>query len=518
MNEGDFDKSISKKLKDDNNQYPDMDKNWKKVVEKMVEAQPSKPTAGGIAVLPNGNNGQKSPILPWLLSALILLLGVNSWLFWRLLQSNEAQKGIIDTRLKPQTTHIYDTIYQTKVIYQTDTIYKKVVIISPFLSQNKQQIGGNQREMAQLAASISPSLSTPNFDVKQPFSTHKVTSTDETSRINKDTFGKHIETYKNTAIQTTQDTKIIETDKSLVGNTAIPTKNFDFNTSASEPNINAKTTVTNTLPPAPDAKDDTAAQNPLPITQITAQSKPNTDSLIANPHKISQSNNDSLKKWAAVPYDSLEIKPQNVSNDIIKPSRKKLVIDHYGIGLQGGFSQILPTLKGVNAGNWVGLTSEVAFNKRLRLSISSDFMSLHYKSLTRNPLLEHPNDPQMTENYNLKYIEGKTPSYLASIGAAYFLKPKSKFNPFLMVGYQRRWILPHTVEFEFTNKLTGEEKAFYVTRASHQDNWFSLGAGVETQLFSKVYGQLKAEYIYDNNHGNSSLSNILLRGGIFYRF
>ena len=98
------------------------------------------------------------------------------------------------------------------------------------------------------------------------------------------------------------------------------------------------------------------------------------------------------------------------------------------------------------------------------------------------------------------------------------MKPKSKINPFVSLQYSHRWIVPHTVEFEFTNRLTGDEKSFKVENYSHQDNWLLIGAGIETPLAPKVFGQLKAEYLYDPNHGNSSLKYVLLRGGVFYRF
>lgn len=465
MNEGDFDKKISEKLKDDHTNYPDLDKNWQKVVKKLAETPPSKPTAGGLIVLPNGGGNQKSTLVPWLLSGLLLLLGSNAWLVWHLYEAkNSPKSAILDNTIAPQTVRLYDTIIETKVIYKIDTIYKTVVVQETIDQQYNNSFRFNHKDNFSTSSTIPPSVFSSNPDIKQ--------------------------TQSNTTTGQTIDEK-----------------------------TNDKTATSHILQDSSKGNTDAIAQNHLPSSGTSAQSYTNTDSLNDNQLNLSKPKTDSVK-FAVVPYDSLEMKPQQglSGNIIIKPSRKKLVIDHYGIGLQGGLSLEFPKVDDVKQGNWIGLTSEIALNKHLRLSVSGDYMSLHYKTKTRNPLLELPNDPPMTENYNLKYIEGTPISITANMGIAYFLKPKSKFNPFVSIGYTYRWIIPHTVEFEFTNKLTGDERSFRVEDYRHKDKWLILGAGVETALASHIFGQLKTEYIYDSNHGNKQLNYLLLRGGVFYRF
>lgn len=489
MNEGDFDKKISEKLKDDHTNYPDMDKNWQKVVKKMAENPPSKPTAGGVIVLPNTDNGQKSSLVPWLLSGLLLLLVSNGWLFWRLLEANNSPKTVNSgSTVVPQTIRLYDTIIETKVIYKIDTIYKKIIVSESYLIQNNNSFGSNTKDNGGIRPSIPPSpkfrdagtVFSPNSDIKQPQSNTQMFPATNTTTIG---------APNTTTGQTTDE----QTDN--------------------------KTAISHIQQDGAQQNKDTIEQNHLPITGAFAQSHTNTDSLKDNSHKVVLPKTDSVK-FAAVPYDSLELKPQQglVENIIIKPSRKKLVINHYGIGLQGGTSWELPKLNGVENGYWLGLTNEIAFNKHLRLSVSADYMSFHYKALTRSTLHAIPNNPPMTENYDLKYIESTTPSVLMGLNVSYFLKPKSKINPFVTVQYSHRWVVPHTVEFEFTNRLTGDEKSFKVEHYKHQDNWLLFGAGIETPLTEKVFGQLKAEYLYDPNHGSNSLKYIILRGGIFYRF
>jgi hypothetical protein len=468
MNEGDFDKKISEKLKDDHTNYPNLDKNWQKVVRKLAETPPSKPTAGGLIVLPNDGGNQKSALVPWLLTGLLLLLGSNAWLVWHLYEAPNSPKSVIlENKIAPQTpqtVRLYDTIIETKVIYKIDTIYKTVVVQETFGSPHNNSFKLNHKDNFSTNTTIPPSVFPSNPDIKQ--------------------------VQSNTTTGQTTDEK-----------------------------TNDKTATSHILQDSSNENKGSISQNHLPSSGTSAQSYTNTDSLNDNPHRVVLPKTDSLK-IAVVPYDSLEMKPQQGLNEsaIIKPSRKKLVINHYGIGLQGGMSWELPKLNGVDNGYWIGLANEIALNKHLRLSILADYTAFHYKALTRSTLHAIPNDPPMTENYNLKYIESTTPSVLAGLGVSYFLKPKSKINPFVSLQYSHRWVVPHTVEFEFTNKLTGDEKSFKVENYSHQDNWLLFGAGIETSLAPKVFGQFKAEYLYDPNHGNSSLKYLLLRGGVFYRF
>lgn len=515
MNEGDFDKKISEKLKDDHKNYPDMDKNWQKVVKKLAENPSSKPIAGGVIVLPNEKEGnQKSSLIPWLLAGLLLLLSSNAWFIWHLYEAKNSQKSVIlDNKVvaqTPQTVRLYDTIVETKVIYKVDTIYKTVVVQETFGSQNNNALLSTKLGNNRFVTTIPPSVFSPNSDIKQALS--------NTSTLTAINSGKTTSTINEKERTTQAETKTNSKTENTITASKIETNTMDKTAQTTDEKIDDKTATSHILQDGTNENKDTIAQNHLQSFGNLAQSHTNTDSLNDNSH-TALSKTDSVK-IAVVPYDSLELKPQQglVENIIIKPSRKKLVINHYGIGLQGGTSWELPKLSGVDNGYWMGLTNEIAFNKHLRLSISADYMSFYYKSLTRSTLHAIPDNPPMTENYNLKYIESTTPSILAGLNVSYFLKPNTKINPFVSVQYSHRWVVPHSVEFEFTNKITGDEKSFRVENYSHQDNWLLFGAGVEIPLAKKVFGQLKAEYLYDPNHGNSSLKYVLLRGGIFYRF
>ena len=439
MNEGDFDKKISEKLKDDHTNYPDMDKNWQKVVKKLAENPPSKPTAGGVIVLPNSDIRQKSSLVPWLLSGLLLLLGSNGWLFWRLLEANNSPKTVVSERnVLPQTVRLYDTIVETKVIYKIDTIYKKVIVSESYLTQNNNSFGSNAKDNDGIRLSILPSpqsargdastVFTPNSDMKQPQSNTQMlppTNSDKKTSTIKDKETTN-STRTKTILEAPNTSEALKTDKNTTDkNTNTATTDAPNTTTNQKTNeqTDNKTAISHILQDGAQQNKDTIEQNHLPITGTFAQSHTNTDSLNDYQLNLSKPKTDSVK-FAAVPYDSLEMKPQQGLNEhiIIKPSRKKLVINHYGIGLQGGTSWELPKLSGVENGYWLGLTNEIAVNKHLRLSVSGDYMSFHYKALTRSTLHAIPNDPPMTENYDLKYIESTTPSVLMGLNVSYFFE------------------------------------------------------------------------------------------------
>lgn len=489
MNEGDFDKIISKKLKEEAGDYPNLDANWQKVKDKMTSLQDQKPSVGGVVVLPNtneGNRGNRRWIVPTLLLSLLALLGLNGWLLWRLSKTTETNTPTTLTANQNrnqnmgQTIRLYDTIVETKVVYTIDTVYKKVIVYQSVMAQST-----NNAHL--IEAKKTPSVST----------TH-TTPTDNTID-NK--LASDIKSPLNTA---SNDIKAPISDAT---NTASSVSNQQINHVIPSKAKENKQTNDSTITVSQDTK------SVIDSTQSPQVSL--TDSL--STHLKSPS--DDTLRYAKVPFDSLEMTPTESLQKIIKAAPKKAIVDFYILGLQSGLSWTIPLKEGVEPSFWYGLSGEIAFKKRLRLGISLDNTSFQFKTKTRDPLLSVPADPPMTENYDLEYIEGTPTSIQAGIGLTYLLSSKSHVKPLISVGYMRRWVLPFETEFEFTNTTTGDRRSFDVHSTTvHKDNWLNLGIGVETQLLHRLNARLKAEYIYDPNHGNIGLNQFLLRGGIYWAF
>lgn len=519
MNEGEFDKIISKKLKEEGADYPNKDANWQKIKDKMAQLQEPKPTAGGVVVLPNQAKGfgQNKGLLAALLSGLLLLLGANGWLLWRLTQSTTQTPLTSEQQKVGQTTRLYDTIIETKVIYQIDTIYKKVIIIQPISVESNPNLGliESKRDPSVKEAKSTPfptvsgfHSSTESYD-KLSDATQTQNLTDKNAMQNAfDAPKKGKIKEENPLNNASNHSNTVEKSKERTNNqaSALPNKQEVIEKT---PNGIAEKQTMNT--PSTNRQDTKFLLDSIQ-NKVVVQ----TDSL-DNDLKLASA--DSLK-YAKVPFDSLELKPTTESiQNIINALPKKIVVDHYALGIQSGASWFIPSKSGVNAPIWYGVQGEIAFKKGLHIALSLDNAQNQFKVITREEVLNLPNDPPMTENYNLKYIEGSLSSVQAGIGLSYLFQSEKSIKPLLSLGYSRRWVLPYTSEFEFTNKLTGEERSFQVKNTEyHQDNWFMMGFGAETAISSRFLLRLKADYIIDPNHRGQSIKQFLLRGGIFYKF
>ncbi len=513
MNEGEFDKIISKKLKEEGTDYPNLDANWQKIKDKMVQLHDSKPTPGGVVVLPNSvKNGfsQKRWLLPAMLSSLLLLLGVNGWFLWRLTQTTEKNALTSEKQKAGQSARLYDTIIETKVIYRFDTIYKKVIIVQPISAESnlKTSLIEPKNTPSVKEAKSDPSLSYDKF----------VDGTMAQKEKDKSRVQNAFNTPKTGKIE--EEKRAHDASKDLITvEKSNETTNYISNSQASALSFKQET-----IEKTPNAEVDKQTMNsPLTNRQdtnfLTDSSRNKANEHIDSLNIDAKSPLEDTLKYTKALYDSLELKPSESLQNIINALPKKVIVDHYVGGLQGGVSWFIPTKTGINANEWYGLSGEIAFKRGLRLSVSLDNVQNHFKTTTRDAILNLPTDPPMTENYNLKYIEGSSSSVLAGIGLSYLFKSERRISPFVSVGFARRWVLPYSLEFEFTNKMTGEERSFKIDDTRyHQDNWFNMGFGFETTLESKFLIRLKTEYIYDPNHGLEGINQFLLRGGIFYRF
>jgi hypothetical protein len=479
MNEGDFDKIISKKLKEEVPVYPNLDANWQKVKDKMALLQDQKPSMGGVVILPNsGNNtGQRKWLVPTLLGALLLMLGSNGWLVWHLSQTQNNNTQLTTEKQKTiKTLYHTDTIVETRVIYKTDTIYQKVVVYQTLVAQPSDYA---DKKAANNTPSVSP-IESPN-------------KRNDDNTVHNDWGAKGTSPYSVPHQPTNSNGLTVSIQQ----------------TSLSTPFISdVKKQTTDLVTPK-------QVHNHTLVDSIQSPQMTITDSLDT---KLKSPIEDTLR-YTKTPFDSLEIKPTISLQPIIKTSPKKIIVDHYALGIQGGFSGILPKVMGVDIGKWLGVAGEMAFKNGVCLSLSLDNSKQHFKTTIREALTNLPKDPPMTENYKLKYVEGKMSTLQAGIGISYHFMTEKKIKPFISAGYARRWLLPQAVEFEFTNKKTGEDKSFHINDKSyHQDSWFNIGMGMETAFNTWFSIRLKTEYIIDPNHGLKPYNHVLLRGGIFYKF
>jgi opacity protein-like surface antigen len=208
------------------------------------------------------------------------------------------------------------------------------------------------------------------------------------------------------------------------------------------------------------------------------------------------------------------IAPKNIP--IKKPTFREI-----SMGLQAGFSDLMPHTPQIYSAQWLGGSAEWAMHPNFRLVGTVDRSDFHFKILEMPKNTEPLNLPaqpaMLNDAFKLGYIESNVTSWNVGLEANYQLLPNAKVRPFLSAGYMYHRVLPHEIEFEFKNMAINAEKGIKVMSASHTDQWWQLGGGVETKLTNDLKVKLSATTIYDNNHGINSLNYWLVRLGVFYQ-
>lgn len=157
MNDKDFDKIFSKKLKEEKS-LPIDERSWEALASRLDENDHKK-----------GVVGMKTRPLAWLLPLLLLLLGMNVWSFLKINQA-EKQNLILSNEIKELKSVVLkrDTIIQTQYIYKTDTVFinaptpkRAIKALSLNLNKNK--------NLSLFATNTPPSV----FEIFEPFSEEK---------------------------------------------------------------------------------------------------------------------------------------------------------------------------------------------------------------------------------------------------------------------------------------------------------------------------------------------------------
>lgn len=145
MNDKDFDKIFSKKLKEEKS-LPIDERSWEALASRLDEHDHKK----GVGAI-------KTRSLAWLLPLLLLLLGMN---VWSLMKMNQAEKQnlILSNDLKELKTAFLkrDTIIQTQYIYKTDTIFVSVPNTKGVL-KNRSSNNDKNKNLSLFSANTPPS-------------------------------------------------------------------------------------------------------------------------------------------------------------------------------------------------------------------------------------------------------------------------------------------------------------------------------------------------------------------------
>jgi opacity protein-like surface antigen len=423
--------------------------------------------------LDNNNNNGGGIARYWWASVMLLLLGWNSCQ-WMTIKEMRADDIILKkemVKLK-NTTFKTDTITNTRVIYQRDTIYKRIYIFENAI------VSKNLETEDRLPTLTTPSVGQLDKQESVIITNGKVFKNDSNNIINND---------EKASLKTTP-LKDSLTRKSNVNDDKIENKSNEM-------------VIAGTILGLHHSKADSLAAVSTAPVELALDSFENALKKIAEPENLTKKEKKEI------------ILKRNIKN-----------ID-WLVGANFGISSFIDKVDGVKPATWVGVSGEAGFNRHWRMGLSVDWSKNKYKitnpddyELIHNlPIVDLP-----AANYEFLYAEGKPQSWQFGINFNYNIRPASIFKPFIKAGYIYRIVKAYETEYEFRNKLTGEERYIMRNSLKHIDNWWQLGGGVETMLSKRISTRFSAEYIHDFNHTNKiesskPLNYFLLRGAIFLK-
>jgi hypothetical protein len=466
MNDKDFDKIFSKKLKEEKI-HPVDEKGWE-VLASQLDADDRRKVVGGVKTRP----------LLWLLPLLFLLLGIN---VWSLVKMGQAEKHsvVLENELKGLKTVLlkHDTLIQIQYIYKTDTVFipsnntqkfDKNTSFNAFQLENEGSIAGNNPPLLSRSGGI-------GFQGFQA----------DSEALNTLNAGK---SYENKVIKTTNN--IIENPPTLIkGN-----KN-EVNTIENEITQNSNS-------------ESSKRQTPFSIlTELPT-----------------------LKNWVRTPETRPELLvlryPVSISSPIIENKK----VNRFYIGLNGGFINyhtLWLNRDGLEIGRdeksyQVGLKTEYALTSNWRLTASADYCPYDFKIKW---LDSRYNLPPMPNYYNpatstLNSIIGSQKMYLGSLGIKYIFNTNTRLQPYLATAYSAMRIEPYDAEYTFTQTATGKT----YTNKTHLDGGADvqkialLSGGLEYRVFKHFVLQTEGFYYKDMNKTKKTFDLFGLRGAVLIGF
>ena len=472
MNDKDFDKIFSQKLKEEKN-LPVDERSWEVLASQLDEHDRSK-VVGRV----------KTRHLAWLLPLLFLLLGMNVWSLVKMSQA-EKRSTLLQNDIQNLKTVLikHDTIIQTQYIYKTDTVFiqsntakkfDKNTSFNTFQIKNEELLTGNTSPLTLPSSSRSGGTAFQSFQ----------TDSEATKTLNTNkSYENKVEKIADKSIESENTPFLLDTPNKL-------------NTSENKVTENSNSEGSKTQTPF-------SFLTHLPV----------------------------LKTWVRIPEkprpELLVLRfPVSVPSPIIENKK----INRFYIGLNGGFINyhtLWLNRDGLEIGRdeksyQVGLKTEYALTSNWRLTASADYCPYDF---TIKWLDNRYNLPPTPNYYNpatstLNGIIGSQKMYLASLGFKYVFNTNTRLQPYLATAYTAMRIEPYDAEYTFTHTATGKT----YTNKTHLDGGADvqkialLNGGLEYRVFKHLVLQAEGFYYKDMNKTQKTFDLFGLRGAVLIGF
>jgi hypothetical protein len=462
MNDKDFDKIFSKKLKEEKI-HPVDEKGWE-LLASQLDADDRRKVVGGVKTRP----------LLWLLPLLFLLLGMN---IWSLVKMSQAEKHsvVLGNELKGLKTVLLkrDTLIQTQYIYKTDTV---------FIQSNN-------------AKGFDKNTSSSTFQLKNEGS-----FTDNTTPSVFQGFQAGSE-----------KTKILNAVKSFENNLGKRIEKNAENTSLSLDFNNINDSKVNTIESkVAENNNSESSKRQTPFSLLTEL--PTLKNWVRTP----ETRPELLVLRYPVSAPSPIIENKKVNRFYIGLNGG--FINYHTLWLNRDGLEIGRNEKSYQ----VGLKTEYALTSNWRLTASADYCPYDFKIKWLDSRYNLPPTPNY---YNpatstLNSIIGSQKMYLGSLGFKYVFNTNTRLQPYLATAYTAMRIEPYDAEYTFTHTATNKT----YTNKTHLDGGTDvqkialLNGGLEYRAFKHLVLQAEGFYYKDMNKTQKTFDLFGLRGAVLIGF
>jgi hypothetical protein len=463
MNDKDFDKIFSKKLKEEKASIVD-EKSWETLASQL-DNYDRKNVVGVI----------KTRNLAWLLPLLLLLLGINIWSLLKMSQT-EKQNALLGDELKALKTVFQkrDTIIQTQYIYKTDTVFINSNNLKK-ADKNISSTDAQQNKLLSFNTYTPPSVfqsSEVFFDTKNPLT--KAESSDFTTKNDVKSESKNFQQSENLA-----DLK--NSNSSKIENKVGQQDNLET----------ARLNVSQAI----------IANLPLLNGFVVGNSKPKPEIILL-----------SLPVHAPSPI----IENKKINRFYIGPSGG--FINYHTLWLNKDGLEIGRNEKSYQ----VGLKMEYALTNNWRITASADYCPYDFNIKWLDNRYNLPPKPTYYDptTSTLNSIKGAQKLYLGSMGFKYIFNTNSKLRPYLGTAYTAMRIEPYDAEYTFTHTATGRTYTNKTILTGGADilNIALLNGGLEYRLQKHIVMQADGFYYKDMNAVKKTYDLFGLRAAILVGF
>jgi hypothetical protein len=463
MNDKDFDKIFSKKLKEEKASIAD-EKSWEALASRLDENDKNK--VSGVV---------KTRNLAWLLPLLLLLLGINIWSLLKMNQT-EKQNEILGYELKALKVGLqkHDTTIQTQYIYKTDTVF----IQSNNLKKTDKNISyfGNQQK------TLSADSPNSNPSIFQGF----------------EAFPESKKAFANVVSAGFSSKNLVKGENKTLfqPETLYDLKNSDSNKIENE--VLQQDTIENTKR---NVNQAILANLPLLKGSVVGSTKPRPEIILL-----------SLPVSAPAPI----IENHKINRFYFGASGG--FINYHTLWLNRDGLEIGRNEKSYQ----IGLKMEYALTSNWRITAAADYCPYNFNIKWLDNRYNLPPKPNYFDSNTstLNSIKGSQKLDIGSMGFKYVFNTTSRLRPYLGLSYTAMRIEPYDAEYTFTHTSTAKTYTKITTLVGGRNilNIALFNGGLEYRLHKHIVIQTDAFYYKDINTIKKTYDLFGLRGAVLVGF